>query len=168
MPPLRSEAPKSASPARPVLLEEVGKGRSEAPEGGPETSPSPSTEETPMPDRVLIVGAGPTGLTAALELSRLGIAVRIIDKQAAPPTTSRAVGVQARTLELVELRGLADEMVRLGNPGLAASFYGGGERAFRPGFARVDSPYTSLLLISPAPTGSTLGQACTQRGGRDL
>src|SRR5438132_10808914 len=38
-----------------------------------------------MPDRVLIVGAGPTGLTAALELSRLGIAVRIIDKQAAPP-----------------------------------------------------------------------------------
>src|SRR6202166_5100628 len=67
-----------------------------------------------MPDRVLIVGAGPTGLTAALELSRLGIAVRIIDKQAAPPTTSRAVGVQARTLELLELRGLADEMPRPG------------------------------------------------------
>jgi hypothetical protein len=72
-----------------------------------------------MPDRVLIVGAGPTGLKAALELSCLGIPVRIIDKQAAPPTTSRAVGVQARTLELLELRGLADEMVRLGNPGLA-------------------------------------------------
>ena len=53
-----------------------------------------------MPDRVLIVGAGPTGLTAALELSRLGIPIRIIDKQAAPATTSRAVGVQARTLEL--------------------------------------------------------------------
>src|ERR1700688_292620 len=67
-------------------------------------------QETLMPDRVLIVGAGPTGLTAALELSRLGIAVRIIDKQAAPPTTSRAVGVQARTLELLELRGLANEM----------------------------------------------------------
>jgi len=67
-----------------------------------------------MPDRVLIVGAGPTGLTPALELSRLGIAVRIIDKQAAPPTTSRAIAVQARTLELLELRGLADEMVRLG------------------------------------------------------
>ena len=60
-----------------------------------------------MLDHVLIVGAGPTGLTAALELSRLGIAVRIIDKQSAPPTTSRAVGVQARTLELLELRGLA-------------------------------------------------------------
>ena len=46
-----------------------------------------------MPDGVLIVGAGPTGLTAALELSRLGIPVRIIEKQSAPATTSRAVGV---------------------------------------------------------------------------
>src|ERR1700688_3401079 len=69
-------------------------------------------QETLMPDRVLIVGAGPTGLTAALELSRLGIAVRIIDKQAAPPTTSRAVGVQARTLEVLELRGLLDQRRR--------------------------------------------------------
>src|SRR5260370_30419360 len=103
-----------------------------------------------MLDRVLIVGAGPTGLTAALELSRLGIAVRIIDKQAAPPTTSRAVGVQARTLELLELRGLADEMVRLGNRGLAASFYGGGNRVFRPDFAGIASRYLHLLFISPA------------------
>src|SRR5712672_1178764 len=99
-------------------------------------------------DRVLIVGAGPTGLTAALELSRLGIAVRMIDKLAAPATTSRAVGVQARTLELLELRGLADEMVRLGNPGLAASFYGGGKRAFRLDFTRIDSSYHYFLLIS--------------------
>jgi NADPH-dependent glutamate synthase beta subunit-like oxidoreductase len=53
-----------------------------------ESSPEPSDEETPMPDRVLIVGAGPTGLTAALELSRLGIPVRIIDK----PKKSRKKG----------------------------------------------------------------------------
>ena len=58
-----------------------------------------------MQNRVLIAGAGPTGLTAALELSRLGVPVRIIDKQVAPATTSRAVGVQARTLELFEMRG---------------------------------------------------------------
>src|ERR1700738_4244191 len=117
-----------------------------------------------MLDRVLIVGAGPTGLTAALELSRLGIAVRIIDKQAAPPTTSRAVGVQARTLELLELRGLADEMVRLGNPGLAASFYGGGKRAFGLDFTRVDSRYHYLLFISQAETERILRTAVEKQG----
>ena len=117
-----------------------------------------------MPDRVLIVGAGPTGLTAALELSRLGIPVRIIDKQSAPATTSRAVGVQPRTLELLELRGLADEMVRLGNPGLAASFYGGGKRAFRLDFTRVDSHYHYLLFISQAETERILRTAVEKQG----
>ena len=49
---------------------------------------------------VLIVGAGPTGLVLALWLTRLGIRVRIIDKAAEPGTKSRALAVQARTLEL--------------------------------------------------------------------
>jgi 2-polyprenyl-6-methoxyphenol hydroxylase-like FAD-dependent oxidoreductase len=84
--------------------------------------------ETAMPYPVLIVGAGPTGLTAALALSRLCIPVRLIDKQLEAATTSRAIGVQARTLELC---GLAEEMVRLGNPGLAGSVYGGGPSAQR-------------------------------------
>jgi 2-polyprenyl-6-methoxyphenol hydroxylase-like FAD-dependent oxidoreductase len=119
-----------------------------------------------MLDRVLIVGAGPTGLTAALELSRLGIAVRIIDKQAAPPTTSRAVGVQARTLELLELRGLANEMVRLGNRGLAASFSGGGKRVFRLDFTRIDSRYHYLLFISQAETERILRTAVEKQGVR--
>ena len=119
-----------------------------------------------MTNPILIVGAGPTGLTAALELSRLGVAVRIIDKQAAPATTSRAVGVQARTLELLELRGLADEMVRLGNPGLAASFYGGGKRVFRLDFTRIDSRYHYLLFISQAETERILRTAVEKQGVR--
>src|ERR1700732_1896558 len=119
-----------------------------------------------MLDRVLIVGAGPTGLTAALELSRLGIAVRIIDKQAAPPTTSRAVGVQARTLELLELRGLADEMVGLGTPGPPASCYGGGKRVFRLDFTRIDTRYHYLLFISQAETERILRTAVEKQGVR--
>ncbi|MDQ2765822.1 MAG: FAD-dependent monooxygenase, partial [Gemmatimonadota bacterium] len=54
---------------------------------------------------VLIVGAGPTGLVLALWLTKAGIPVRIIDKTAEAGTTSRAIGVQARTLELYRQMG---------------------------------------------------------------
>ncbi len=60
---------------------------------------------------VLIVGAGPTGLVLALWLTRLGIRVRIVDKTAEPGTTSRALAVQARTLELYRQIGLSDAVV---------------------------------------------------------
>ena len=55
---------------------------------------------------ILIIGAGPTGLVLALWLTHLGIKVRIIDKTSEPGTTSRALGVQARTLELYQQIGL--------------------------------------------------------------
>ncbi len=65
-----------------------------------------------MPEQiVLIAGAGPTGLVLALWLTRLGIKVRIIDKTAEPGTTSRALAVQARTLEYYHQVGLDDAVV---------------------------------------------------------
>src|SRR5262249_38975084 len=60
---------------------------------------SHSMEKTMSTD-VLIAGAGPTGLVLALWLTKLGVKVRIVDKTAEPGTTSRALAVQARTLEL--------------------------------------------------------------------
>ena len=63
---------------------------------------------------VLIVGAGPTGLTAATILARYGVDVRIIDTKAGPVKESRALGVQARTLELWDKLGLAAQAVRDG------------------------------------------------------
>jgi 2-polyprenyl-6-methoxyphenol hydroxylase-like FAD-dependent oxidoreductase len=44
-------------------------------------------------ESVLIVGAGPAGMTAAMELSRFGIPVRLVEKTSKAATTSRAVGV---------------------------------------------------------------------------
>src|SRR5437763_236385 len=60
---------------------------------------------------VLVVGAGPTGLVLALWLTRLGVRARIVDVTTEPATTSRALGVQARTLELYRQVGLADAVV---------------------------------------------------------
>ena len=72
---------------------------------------------------VLIAGAGPTGLVLALWLTRLGIHVRIVDKLAEPGTTSRAVAVQARTLEFYAQLGLADTIVERGRRAGAANLW---------------------------------------------
>ncbi|WP_072806496.1 FAD-dependent monooxygenase [Rhodococcoides yunnanense] len=59
-----------------------------------------------MSAEVLVAGAGPIGLTAAIELRRRGIATRIIDPLLEPPQYAKAVGVQPRTLELFENMGV--------------------------------------------------------------
>jgi 2-polyprenyl-6-methoxyphenol hydroxylase-like FAD-dependent oxidoreductase len=63
--------------------------------------------DTPSQAEILIVGAGPTGLVTAIWLTKLGVRVRIVDKVAEPGTTSRALAVQARTLEFYQQVGLA-------------------------------------------------------------
>lgn len=113
---------------------------------------------------VLISGAGPTGMTAAIELARFGIPVRLIEKTLAPATTSRAIGVQARTLELLAQRGLANELLRVGNRGEAASVYGGGKRVFRLEFSHLESPYNYLLFVSQAETERVLREELARQG----
>jgi len=117
-----------------------------------------------MTHPILIVGAGPTGLTAALELSRFGIPVRLVEKAREPATTSRAIGIQARTLELMQQRGLAEEMVRLGNPAPYGSIYGGGKRVFRLDYGHVDSRYNYTLFLSQAETERILREAVGRQG----
>jgi len=78
---------------------------------------------------VLIAGAGPTGLVLAFWLARLGIRVRIIDKAAEPGTTSRALALQARTLELYRQLGLAKDVVAAGLEFTAANLWARGRRA---------------------------------------
>src|SRR5689334_10663218 len=78
---------------------------------------------------VLIVGAGPTGLVLALWLNRLGVGVRIIDKTASPGTTSRALAVQARTLEFCRQVGIADAVVDGGVKVAHVNLWVGGRRA---------------------------------------
>ncbi|MFD8104400.1 FAD-dependent monooxygenase [Nocardia fluminea] len=63
---------------------------------------------------VLIVGAGPVGSAAALEVARRGVRCRIIDARADPPQYAKAVGIQPRTLELFEAMGILREVLDAG------------------------------------------------------
>jgi 2-polyprenyl-6-methoxyphenol hydroxylase-like FAD-dependent oxidoreductase len=104
-----------------------------------------------MASEVLIVGAGPTGLVLALWLTRLGISVRIIDKTAEPGTTSRALAVQARTLELYQQLDLAEAVIALGHKVPAANLWVKGAAAARLPFETIGSDLTrySFLEIFP-------------------
>jgi 2-polyprenyl-6-methoxyphenol hydroxylase-like FAD-dependent oxidoreductase len=78
-----------------------------------------------MPD-VLVVGAGPVGLTMAAELARHGVRCRIIDRLAKPSPYCRAIGVTPRTLEVWDDMGIAREMIDAGLwiDGLRSIVYG--------------------------------------------
>jgi 2-polyprenyl-6-methoxyphenol hydroxylase-like FAD-dependent oxidoreductase len=99
---------------------------------------------------VLIVGAGPTGLVLALWLTRLGVRVRIVDKTAEPGTTSRALAVQARTLEFYRQIGLADAVVERGRKIAAANLWVSGKKVGRLGFGDMGaglSPFPYALVF---------------------
>jgi 2-polyprenyl-6-methoxyphenol hydroxylase-like FAD-dependent oxidoreductase len=69
-------------------------------------------EDLPVVDtEVLIVGAGPTGLMAALVLARNGVSAVVVDRKAGPTRESRALAVQARTMEIYDQLGLADQVI---------------------------------------------------------
>src|SRR6202166_553580 len=110
-----------------------------------------SPRETNVPDTdVLIVGAGPTGLVLALWMARLGVRIRIIDQTAEPGTTSRALAVQARTLEFYRQVGLADAVVERGHKVLAGNIWVSGAHASRFVFGEMGegiSPYSYALIF---------------------
>jgi 2-polyprenyl-6-methoxyphenol hydroxylase-like FAD-dependent oxidoreductase len=98
---------------------------------------------------VLIAGAGPTGLVLALWLVRQGVHVRIVDRSAGPGTSSRAMAVQARTLELYRQLDLVDEIVAGGLRNPAINLWVKGERRARLSFrdaGRELTPYPFVLI----------------------
>ncbi|WP_246641661.1 FAD-dependent monooxygenase [Paraburkholderia edwinii] len=101
---------------------------------------------------VLIVGAGPTGLAAAMSLARARIPVRLIDKAARPDPHSRAIGIQARTLELLEQHRLIEPFLELGHRARAANLYSNGQRLTRLDFDPLQTRYPYMLFLDQAVT----------------
>jgi 2-polyprenyl-6-methoxyphenol hydroxylase-like FAD-dependent oxidoreductase len=116
-----------------------------------------------MDTRVLIAGAGPTGLTLAIELARRDVAVRIIDKAETFFLGSRGDGLQPRTLEVFEDLGVLDAVLAAGAAPVPMQIHVGGEVVGERMMFDPVEPTPS----KPYPTGWFLGQSQTEAILRD-
>jgi len=119
-----------------------------------------------MSDPILIVGAGPVGLTMAAALTRHGVKCRLIDKVSAPSDKSKALAVWCRTLELLDSLGLAETFVANGQKLSGGSMYAGNQRVVHLDLTSDESPYGFPLMIPQNETERLLTEHLGRQGVR--
>lgn len=121
-----------------------------------------------MKTDVIIVGAGPTGLALACQLIRHGIDFVIFDKNETTTPHSKAIGVQARTLELYEQIGLANKLIEQGLITEKACLVEGGEVRGEIELSKIGegmSPYPFLLIVEQGKHEKILYDFIKSNGG---
>ncbi|WP_223692162.1 FAD-dependent oxidoreductase [Leifsonia poae] len=118
------------------------------------------------PVDVIVVGAGPSGLVAALRLMDLGLTVLIVDAATAPAQESRAALMHAATIEILAEMGMIEELLERGVRTRAVTLADGGRRLARVPFDELDSPYPFALGIPQNETEAILSSRLEQRGQR--
>ena len=113
---------------------------------------------------VLITGAGPTGLTTAIELARRNVNVRIVERRTKPSTRSKALVVHARTLEFMDILGVADEMVRRGYTSPGIDFSSSSEKPLRANMYGLDTRFPFILVLPQAETEAILESRLNELG----
>ena len=104
----------------------------------------------------LVVGAGPTGLTMASQLRRHGLSCRLVDKLPAPSGNSRALGIQARTLEVFDNLGIVDQVIEWGLRIHGLNIWLGSRRMAHIAFDELDSPFPYIIDLPQAQTETIL------------
>jgi 2-polyprenyl-6-methoxyphenol hydroxylase-like FAD-dependent oxidoreductase len=115
--------------------------------------------------QVLIVGAGPTGLVLAAELLTRGIRIRVIDKGAGAARQTRAIGIHARTLEVLDMMGLAGRFTERGQLVRQLRFYSRDRCLASLEFARCGSRFGFLLDLPQDQTEQLLRDRVAELGG---
>ena len=123
-----------------------------------------------METDVIIVGAGPTGLALACQLIRHGVNFVIFDKNETTTPHSKAIGVQARTLEIYEQIGLADKLIEQGAIAGKARIIVGGKVRGEVEFGEIGkglSPYPFVLIVEQGKH-ETILYDFIKSNGRDI
>jgi 2-polyprenyl-6-methoxyphenol hydroxylase-like FAD-dependent oxidoreductase len=115
--------------------------------------------------QVLVVGAGPTGLVLGAELLARGIRTRIIDNGDGVALQARAIGIHARTLEILDMMGLAERFTEHGQVVRHLRFYSQGRCLTSLEFARCGSRFGFLLDLPQDETERLLRARITELGG---
>ncbi|MFJ5528965.1 FAD-dependent oxidoreductase [Streptomyces sp. NPDC093261] len=116
--------------------------------------------------QVLVVGAGPVGLSAAHELARHGVRVRLVDAAEGPATTSRALATHARTLETYDQMGVLDELLPRGQRVEHFTLHQNGRRLIRfdTDYSRLPTRFPFTLMVDQVITEEVLRNAAARRG----
>jgi 2-polyprenyl-6-methoxyphenol hydroxylase-like FAD-dependent oxidoreductase len=115
---------------------------------------------------LLIVGAGPTGLAAAVELARRGLVARVVDKKHDPLPLSRAVGINARSLTLLEDSGVTERLIAAGIRVRELLIHDRDRLISHIRLDREDLPYNFMLALPQDETETVLRTRLEELGGR--
>jgi 2-polyprenyl-6-methoxyphenol hydroxylase-like FAD-dependent oxidoreductase len=112
---------------------------------------------------VLVVGAGPVGLVAALFLQRHGVRVEIVDTHQRTTQHSYALAIHPRTLRILEEAGLADALINAGRKLTKVAYYEGRERRAEIDYSRLASPHPYLLVVRQSLLERTAEEALQRK-----
>ena len=113
---------------------------------------------------VLICGAGPTGLVTALVLTANGVPCRVIEKHTGPRASSRALGLQARSMEILSGLGVADEIARVSYRLTGAAIMRGTKKLTQMDWIPPSSPYPHTYVLPQSGLERILRTHVSQQG----
>jgi 2-polyprenyl-6-methoxyphenol hydroxylase-like FAD-dependent oxidoreductase len=115
---------------------------------------------------IVIVGAGPVGLTLACELYRHGVSCRILDRRVDPAIDSRATDIHARTLEIFDDLGIADQVLATGKKVTRFRAYSEGRNVVDLNLDELSSRYRFAIALPQADTEAILVERLEELGGQ--